>query len=109
MEIGGIDILLSSKAGNESIKIAIDIIKQFWTEAIFENGNTGEKLSQIPSDIKELFVYKNNKFAELWEKEIVLNTMIYLIYDKDLLTVVIDGKDTEINEIIGLIGEKINE
>ncbi len=109
--IGGIDIHLPTMAGASSIEVASRAIRQRWPLAVFENGITGERYDQfweIPfGEVEELFVYRDIASADKWDAEgaipEVYNTMIHLIPDDDLLTVVVDEKDAAMMELLAAI------
>lgn len=109
--IGGIDVFLPAKAGAVSMEVAVRAIRQGWPLAVFENGITGERYDhfwEIPfGKIEELFVYRDGTFADTWDSQgavpEVYNTMIHLIADDDLMTVVVDERDAPMNELIAAI------
>lgn len=109
--IGGIDVHLPTMAGASSTEVAVRAIRQRWCLATFENGITGERydhFQQIPfGEIEELFVYRDAESADKWDAEgavpDVYNTMIHLILDENLLTVVVDSKDAAMMELIAAI------
>jgi hypothetical protein len=109
--IGGIDIRLPTRAGALSAEVAVRAIRQRWPHAIFENGLTGERyglFAEIPfGELEELFVYRDLRAAELWDNEGAVpeayNSMIHVIRDPDMVTVVIDERDAEMDCIIGTI------
>lgn len=109
--IGGIDVRLPTTAGVSSIEIAVRAIGQQWPECTFENGVTGERYerySQIPfGELDELFVYRDRESAAKWDADgavpDVYNTMVHLIADDDLLTVVVDEKDAPMNILLDAI------
>jgi hypothetical protein len=109
--IGGIDIRLPSKAGVESVEVAVRAIRQLWPQAVFEHGDTGERYNyfwQIPfGEARELFVYRDGRVADIWDEKgaipEVSNTMVHILYDDGLLTAVIDERDAEMKAIIHAI------
>jgi hypothetical protein len=109
--IGGIDVHMPTTAGASAIEVAVRAIRLRWRGAMFENGITGERYDhfwQIPfGEIEELFVYRDSKSADIWDAEgaipAVYNTMIHLISDADLLTVVVDEKDAAMEELLTAI------
>lgn len=109
--IGGIDVPIPTLAGSSSIEVAVRAIRQRWPSATFENGDTGEHYEQfqkIPfGEVEELFVYRDSEAASRWDDEGAVpelyNTMIHLIADDDLLTVVVDEKDEAIQELLTAI------
>lgn len=115
--IGGIDIQLPTMAGDSAIEVAIRVIRQCWPQAVFENGISGERYNafwDIPLGvIEELFVYQESKYADAWDDEGAVpklsNTMIHLIPEDDMLTVVIDQRDQQMNEIISAIASGLRD
>ncbi len=109
--IGGIDVRLSTMGGASSVEVAVRAIRQRWPVAVFENGITGERyerFEQIPfGEIEELFVYRDTDSADRWDAEgaipAVYNTMMHLIPDEEILTVVVDEKDAEMDELLAAI------
>lgn len=115
--IGGIDVRLPTMAGASSIEVAVRAIRQKWPLSAFENGITGERydhFSQIPfGEIEELFVYRDSASADAWDANgaipAVYNTMIHLIPDDDLLTVVVDEKDAAMEELLTAITSALRD
>jgi hypothetical protein len=115
--IGGIDIRLPSKAGLESIEVATRAVRQLWPRAVFEHGDTGEHYAffwQVPfGELRELFVYRDGQAAEVWDAKgaisEVSNTMIHIIYDDDLVTMVIDERDAEMETMVEAIRSGLND
>ena len=109
--IGGIDIRVTSAAGKESLEIAVRAIAQLWPDAVFAHGESGERYDYVwlvPfSEMDEVFVYRDSGFADLWfEKGAVPeahNTMVHVLYDPGLLTVVIDERNDEMDTALGAI------
>lgn len=114
--IGGIDVRLPSRAGADSLEIAVRAIRQQWPTAVFENGDTGdryERLQLIPGDVTELFVYRNAQSADLWDEEGAVpetsNSMIHVIYDDGLITAVIDQWDAEMEAMIAAMRSNLRD
>jgi hypothetical protein len=115
--IGGIDIAIPTNCGASSVEVAVRAIRQKWPRSVFENGTNGDRydrFSEIPFGlIEELFVYRDRASADVWDAEgaipSVYNTMIHLIADDDLLTVVVDEKDAEMGEIVGAISSGLDD
>lgn len=113
--IGGIDIRLKTRAGANSIEVAVRAIRQLWPHAVFENGQTGERYGQFGSipfgEIEEIFVYRDNDTAEKWEAEGAIpelfNTMIHIIHDEGFLTIVVDEQNAETSSLIEAIQSAI--
>ena len=109
--IGGIDIRIPIKAETSAIEVATRIIRLRWRHAVFEDALTGDDYdhyAQIPFvAIEELFVYRNSAAAQLWDDEGAVleacNSMIHVIADSEILTVVIDDLDKEMGTIIDAI------
>lgn len=109
--IGGIDIRISTRAGDSSTEIAVRAIRQKWPGAVFENGLTGDSydsFQQIPfGEVEELFVYRDSDAARLWDAEGAVpdscNSIIHVIADPDMLTAVIDERDAEMESILAAI------
>lgn len=115
--IGGIDIRLPTRAGIESVEVAVRAIRQFWPQAVFEHGDTGERYNdfwQIPfGDVKELFTYRDRSVADVWDEKgaipDVSNTMIHILYDEGLITAVIDEWTAEMEAIIDAIRSGLDD
>ena len=83
------------------MEVAARIVRQFWPNAIFENGLTGdryESFTDIPfRETEELFVYRDVAAADAWDAEGAIpslyNTMIHVIADPGYITIVVDEKD----------------
>lgn len=111
MEIGGMDIFFPTTNPN-SLEIATRIIHQHWKDAVFENADTTyqyKSFEEISFTMRELFIYQNQAAKDLWEDKgavtEAINTMIYLIKDADMLTIVIDNLEESIEKIINQIKE----
>ena len=115
--IGGIDTHLPTRAGEEAVQVAVRAIRDHWPNAVFENGDTGELYDyfwQIPfGQLEEIFVYHDPDAAKAWDAEGAIprlyNTMIHVIGDKDMVTVVVDEKDPAMQEIISTITSALND
>lgn len=115
--IGGIDIRLPSKAGLDSIEVAVRAIRQVWPQALIEHGDTGELYSNfwdVPfGEVNELFVYRDHNAADIWnEKGAILevyNTMIHIVYDDGLITLIIDKHDMAMEEIFAAIRSGLDD
>lgn len=110
MMINGIDLKIETN-NPKSLEIATRIIKTIWTNAVCDDATDGHRypsFDEIPfPEIREIFVYKNEKFAALWESKgavkKALNKMIYLIQDDDALFVVFDDETRKMNIIVQAI------
>lgn len=115
--IGGIDVRLQTGAGVESVEVAVRAIRQLWPRAVFENGNTGERYNQfwqVPfGEVEELFVYRDPCAADVWDRSGAIpeaqNTMIHVLYDEGLLTIVIDERTSEMEAAIDAIRSGLND
>ncbi len=115
--IGGIDIRIPNRAGQESVEAAVCAIRQMWPRAVFENGNTAEYYGhfwQIPFGyVDELFVYRDANAADLWEENGAIpaaaNLMVHVIYDEALITVVIDTLTEEMEAIVESIKSALED
>ena len=109
--IGGIDIEIATKCGDLGVEFAARAIKDFWPDAVFEDATTANRydgLDEVPfARMRDLFVYRDSASADLWDAEGAVpeayNTMIELIADDALLTVVIDEKDGQMDAILAAI------
>jgi hypothetical protein len=99
--IGGIDIQIPTLAGESSLIAAARAIRQYWPNCTFENGSTGVRYESYwltPFDLlDEVFVYRDAEAADVWDEEgaipNVYNSMIHLISEPGLVTVVVDDLD----------------
>lgn len=115
--IGGIDIEIWTRCGESSIEVAVRAIRQRWPHAEFENGLSGDKYHhfwQIPfGEIEEIFVYRDRDSADRWDRDgaipEVYNTMIHIIADEELITLVVDERDALIEEIIAGISSALGD
>lgn len=115
--IGGIDVRIPTRAGVSSSEVAVRAIRQKWPNAVFENGLTGDRYDgfwNIPfGEIEELFVYKDSDAATIWDAKGAVdeasNSMIHLISDPDLLTVVVDEKNAEMEVILSSIRSGLSD
>lgn len=111
--IGGFDIRIATEAGESALLAAYRAILQFWDHPVVENASTGGRYEgaffDIPFDyLEEIFVYRDSNSADLWDEEGavegVQNTMIHLIAEPRLTTVVVDDPtDPEMSEVIAAI------
>lgn len=109
--IGGIDIQIRTNAGESSLEVAVRAIRQQWSRAVFENALTGERydtFGQIPfGEIEELFVYQDQDRADAWDVEgatpALHNTMIHLIPESGMMTIVVDDKVPAMELIVSAI------
>ena len=109
--IGGIDVQIPTRCGPLATEVAVRAVRQRWPQAEFENGVTGERyreFCQIPfGEIDEIFVYRDRASADSWDAEGAIpslyNTMIHIVADQELITVVVDERDSAMEEIIAAI------
>jgi hypothetical protein len=109
--IGGIDIRVKSAAGNQSLEIAARAIARLWSNAVFADGETGERYNYVwlvPfSGMAEVFVYRDSDSADLWFDQGAVpdswNTMIHVIYDPGWLTIVVDERNPEMEAVLSAI------
>ncbi len=61
----------------------------------------------------ELFVYRDPTAADVWDSKgaipEVLNTMIHVLYDEGLITVVVDERNEEMEAAINAIRSGLND
>ena len=115
--IGGIDIDVPTRCGESSIEVTVRAIRQLWPHAEFENGINGDRYQhfwQIPfGEIEEIFVYRESASADRWDKEGAIpelyNTMIHIIADEEMITVVVDERDALIEEIVAAISSALGD
>lgn len=113
--IGGIETSVPTPGESDSLHAAVRVIRQYWPNAVFENGDTGDPYGefwQIPfGELNEIFVYRDQSIADRWDAEGAVaelrNTMIHLIADGDVLTVVVDEKDDEMTNVIASVRSAI--
>ena len=111
MDIGGIDILIPHQIDEKlAVYLTARLIRQRWKNAVFEDTNTEEYYEdyhKLPMrELSEVFVYKDKICKAEWDWDAgnaAPNTMIYVIGQKDLITVVVDERDAEMNEIVSSI------
>ena len=115
--IGGIDVRLPTRAGIESVEVAVRAIRQLWASAVFEHGDTAERyhgFQRVPfGDVRELFVYRDARAADIWDEKGAVpeafNTMIHILYDEGLITAVIDERTEEMNTMINAIRSALDD
>ena len=109
--IGGIDIEIPHHAGENASEVVVRTIRLQWPLAAFENGLTGDRYGRYPEipfrQIEELFIYRDNQVADQWDAEgavaALCNTMIHLITEPDLVTLVIDERTEEMMRMVASI------
>jgi hypothetical protein len=115
--IGGIDIQIPTRCGASSVEVTVRSIRQKWPNAAFENAVTGERYGDfclIPfGEIEELFVYRDSASADSWDVEGAIpsleNTMIHIVADEELITVVVDLRDEAMEQIIAAIESALGD
>jgi hypothetical protein len=113
--IGGVEYQIPSRAGESSVKVAVSAIQQKWPRAVFENGETGERYNdfrEIPFEkLREIFVFRDLDAADAWDRDgavpEVSNSMVHLIADEGLITMVVDEKDALMDEIRSVIASRL--
>jgi hypothetical protein len=114
--IGGVEYHIPTRVGASSIAAAVSAIRQEWPCAVFENSQTGERYREsaaIPfRDVNEVFVYRDPAAADAWDREgavpEVSNTMVHLIADEGMITMVVDAKDTSMESIRAAIESEVS-
>lgn len=115
--IGGIDVQIPTRCGPLSTEVAVRAVRQRWPHAEYENGVTGERYSEfcrIPfGQVEEIFVYRDRASADSWDAQgaspSLYNTMIHIVADQDLITVVVDERDSSMEEIIAAISSAFSD
>lgn len=115
--IGGVDVRIPTSAGRQAMEVAVRAVRQAWPRSVFENGRTGDRydrFQQIPfGRMEELFVYRDADAENRWNEKGAVpelaNTMIHLLHDQGLITVVIDNHDEEVDAILGAIRSGLND
>lgn len=115
--IGGIDIAIPTQAGDLSLVVAVRAILQYWPNAVFENGVTGERyarLADVPfGRIGEIFVYRDSAVADAWEDAGAVpelyDTMVHVIADDDRITLVVDSTDGFMAALIATVRSGLND
>lgn len=115
--IGGIDIPIPTRGGESSLIAAVRAIRQYWPDSVLENGSTGERFAsywQTPFDkLQEVFVYRDTHAADVWDAEGAIpdfsNSMIHLISEESLATIVVDELDPAMKEMVGAISSALRD
>lgn len=115
--IGGIDITIPIQAGDSSLVAAVRAIVQYWPNAAFENGVSGERydrFADIPfGRIEELFVYRDAQTARAWDIDGAVpelyDTMVHLIVDDDRLALVVDSTEGPMAELIDAVRSALSD
>jgi hypothetical protein len=113
--IGGVEYQIPARAGESSVRVAVSVIQHKWPRAVFENGETGERyndIREIPfEELREIFVYRDLDAADAWDRDGAVpedaNTMVHLIADEGLITMIIDEKDAFMDEIRNAIASRL--
>lgn len=99
--IGGIDILIETDMDKSCLDLCIDVIKQEWPKPVIEH------MYDLDCYEREMFIFKNREAEVAWEHvgadKTTHNSMIHLIYNKNLITFVIDERDVLMNGIVDKI------
>jgi len=102
--ISGYDIILKSSAASEFVfEQAVLIARHAWSNAVVENGDTGELLNpsvigdwgDVFFGVREIMIYRDQASRDSWDVDGAtpsnLNTMVHVIKAKwDRVTVVVD-------------------
>ena len=116
--IGGVDILILTRAGSSTLVAAARAIRLYWPDSVFENGTTGERYSsywEAPLDqLQGVFVYRDTQAADIWDAEgaipPAMNSMIHLITEEGLVTVVVDDpQETAMRKIVAAISSSLHD
>jgi hypothetical protein len=115
--IGGVDIELRSMAGDLAVEVAVRAVRQHWPHAVFENPETAERYEtflEIPfGELNELFIYRDAAAADAWDAQGAVpelyNTMVHIVADPDTVTVVVDEKNSVIDELVGDISQALKD
>ncbi len=115
--IGGVDTHLPTRAGAQAVEVAVRAVRQQWRRAVFENASTGERYEQfwqIPfGALDEIFVYRDSAVADQWDAEGAIpelyNTMVHIIGDEGMITVVVDEKDAAMSDLIAAIASALGD
>ena len=104
--IGGIDVLLPSRASRQQAIVAsLRLIRRFWPTAVVEDAYTSQTIelsraALLPETANDLFVYPNRETAAKWDQlgaePELANTMIHLLVRESQVTVVVDDPDAGI-------------
>ena len=114
--IGGVETYVRTGAGTAALEAAVRAIRQHWPGAVFENGDRGDKYDefwQVPfGELSEIFVYRDHAASQGWDEDGAVpelyNTMVHLIAD-DGITVVVDEKDIEMDQLIATISSALSD
>ena len=110
--IGGTDIHLEVPAESAALDIAIQAIRHFWPESVFQNANSEEPATEFGeldfSTLAVVMAYKDLESAKAWDRlgaDPSLNgTMIHLMASTERLTVIVDDEPSaEIKAIVQTI------
>ena len=91
-------------------------VRQHWPHSVFENPETADRydyFSQIPfGTIHEIFVYRDAAAADGWTRRRdpeLYNTMVHIIADMEMVTVVVDKTDAEMRGMIDDISSALSD
>jgi hypothetical protein len=115
--IGGIDTHIPTRVGDLAVEVAVRAVRQHWPDAVFEHGDTGDKYDefwQIPfGELNEIFVYRDPIASQRWDAEgavpEVYNTMVHIIADEGMITLVVDEKDAAMQQLIATISSALDD
>jgi hypothetical protein len=114
--IGGVESQVLTQTA-DALEIGIRTIQRHWPKAVIENGETAERYHHVRDvpfgKMSELFVYRDAAAADRWDEDgavpEVFNTMIHLLEDPGMLTIVVDEKDALMQEVVADITSAVNE
>ena len=109
--IGGVEIEMPAKDCGMAIEVAARAVWQHWPHAAFEDATTGQRFDQfheIPfGTLDEIFVYRDAQADDVWDAvgaiPAVHNTMIHILVDEGLLTLVVDQSDNEMQQVAAAV------
>ena len=115
--IGGVERRITTRAGELAVQVAVRAARQQWPKAVFENADTGDRYARfwdIPfQGLKEIFVYRDATAADAWDSQGAIpelsNTMIHLIADTGLITVVVDELNDTMSETVDGIASALRD
>jgi len=110
--IGGTDVIIpTTLAPAEALDICVRSIVEFWPGAVIEDAESGQfyrSYRAVPfNHVNELFVYRDQTACESWEElgadESNRDTMVHLLYTRQLTVVVDDPAAPEISGMFDAI------
>ena len=109
--IGGFDVRIPTVLSRQAVELSVRAIQRHWPGASFENASTGDRydhVEQIPFDrLDEIFVYRDSHCREAWDAKgathELTNTMIHILLDPGLMTLVFDDMNDWAKELVAAI------